>query len=190
MQHLRNVHDAEPGKLPYALCQAKGTEVAQRLGYARGQALYPIFERLGGTYLRVESVFGRAGDVYLVTADGRLTAEHEPVPGFSWHMADLNEILAEGIGHLMLHFPLVQARLGKDAAMAVAHRAETEAQQAARREAMQFGFGVLIPDHEALQAYRDGMSDADAAAHFGVSERLAARRRRALASLLTKAHAA
>lgn len=180
MINPRNIQDVIPSGFSISRCQAFGRSVADQIGYKPGSPMLKVLEGFGGEYRNVASVFGRDGDVYLIQSGGGLIAEHEAWPTLEWHSPMLNEILAEGLGHKFLHYPLVVQKHGENAGMGVPRHSKTEADRTARQEAIHFMIGFLAPNAGIVDACRAGLDDEAIGQRFGVTQRLAGARRKAL----------
>lgn len=185
MDSLRNVHDAVPLEVDFACASRLGMRVAAELAHGRGDPVLPVFERLGGSYIHVPSVFGRKGDSVLVKPGPELYAEDAHAPALD--VEPLNEVLAEAIGHLVLHYPAARARYGDDVVMGVPRFSQTEPQGLARGEAIAFMIGFLMPQAETVAAFDQGLNDDAVASRFGVTRRLVQARRHALKRYLAAA---
>ena len=180
MLNPRNIQDVIPCGFGIARCQAFGRSIAEQIGYKTGSPVLKVLEGFKGEYRNVSSVFGLEGDVYLVQPGSILVAEHEAWPTLEWHAPMLNEILAEGLGHKFLHYPLVVREHGESAGMGVPRHAKTETAIQARQEAIHFMIGFLIPDTKVIEACVQGLDDEAIAARHGVTRRLVQARRKAL----------
>lgn len=178
MNSLRNVQDATPLGVNFACASRLGMRIAADLVHGRGDPVLPVFERLGGGYIQVPSTFGRKGDSVLVKPGPELYAEDAHVPALD--VEPLNEVLAEAIGHLILHYPAARARHGDDVVMGVPRFSQTELQGLARGEATAFMIGFLMPQTEVVDAFDEGLDDDAVARRFGVTARLVQARRHAL----------
>ncbi len=96
MNSLRNVQDATPLGVDFAFASRLGMRMADELAHVRGRPVLPVFEKFGGGYIEVPSVFGRTGDCVLVKPGPGLYAEHAHSPALD--VAALNEVLAEAVG--------------------------------------------------------------------------------------------
>lgn len=181
MKNLRNLHDPIPADWSYRRCHDWGVAVAERLGHVRGANVVPIFEKLGGIFDPVWETFGLYDDVYVYRPDKSWTATHSNRLSFEWYHGHRNEILVEGIAHLVLHFALVKERYGDTASMAISRYELNEAERKARQEATLVMIGFLIPDEAVKPMFIAGSDDATIAKAFGVSTKLVAARRRAVA---------
>ncbi len=177
MINPRNIQDVVPcgGAIPNAF--RFGESLARQLGHEHGKPVWPIFQRLRGEHVHVASTFGRGGDKYLVRPGGIIVAESEWMPEHEWHEPMLNEFLAEAIGHLFMHYPLVAKAHGENAGMAVRRYGETPHEDAAATEAVQFKIGFLIPGSRVRDACAEGLDEEAIAKRFGVTHRLAKARR-------------
>jgi hypothetical protein len=180
MKNLRNLHDPVPSQMGYRRCHDMGSRVAAGLGYVRATSLDGLFQKLGGSYDFVHETFGLDDDVYVYRADKTWTVTHCHRIKLEWYVGHHNEILAEGIGHLMLHYPMVKKDYGDTAAMAISRVGLNDQEQRARREAIHFMIGFLIPDDAARAMFLTGADDTAVAKAFGVTTNLAGARRRAL----------
>ena len=180
MINPRNIQDVIPCGLGINRCQAYGRSIADQIGYKTGSPVLKVLEGFKGQYRNVASTFGLDGDVYLIEPGGVLVAEHEAWATLDWHAPVLNEILAEGLGHKFLHYPLVVEKHGETAGMGVRRHSKTGADKTARQEAIHFMIGFLAPNAGIIEACNAGLDDAAIGERFGVTQRLAAARRKAL----------
>ncbi|MDE4914505.1 hypothetical protein PQI07_27965 [Methylobacterium sp. 092160098-2] len=185
MNSLRNVQDATPLGVDFAFASRLGMRMADELAHVRGRPVLPVFEKFGGGYIEVPSVFGRTGDCVLVKPGPGLYAEHAHSPALD--VAALNEVLAEAVGHLFLHYPAARSRYGDVVAMGVPRFSRTECQGVARGEATAFMIGFLMPQAETVAAFDQGLDDDAVASRFGVTRRLVQARRHALKRYLAAA---
>jgi hypothetical protein len=178
MDSLRNVQDAAPAGYDFARASRLAMRVASGIGHRLGEPVLPLFERFGGGHLYVTSTFGRQGDCVLVKPGPQLFAETSHWP--ETDVADLNEALAEAIGHLFLHYPVARAVHGDDVVLGIPRFSRTREQGEVRGEATAFMIGFLMPQPATVAAFDAGLDDHSIAARFGVTLRLVQARGHAL----------
>ncbi len=180
MKHLRNLHDPIPTKMGYTQCRDWGATVAKRLGHKPGTSLEPMFERLEGKLERVYETFGRYDDIYVFDAKRAWTLTHLTMITLDIYQGSYNQVIAEGFGHLFLHYVMVKSAHGEDAAMAVSRYNSDEQEQRAKREAHTFMMGFLIHDDVVAPMFLEGMTDKEVASALGVTIDLVEKRRKAV----------
>ena len=185
MNSLRNVQDAIPAGYDFAGASRLAMRVATETGHRLGEPVLPVFERFGGEHLYVTSTFGRRGDSVLVKPGPQLFVETAHWPAID--VAPLNEALAEGLGHLFLHYPGARKRHGETVAMGIPRISRTTEQGQVRGEAAAFMIGFLMPQSKVVAAFDEGLDDEAVARRFGVTLRLAQARRHALKRYLAAA---
>lgn len=175
MYLLRNVQDAIPARMPRARIAEFADGVRERLGVRPGAGVREAFERLGGTYRAVDT-FGRHTDSVVIRAQDAFAYEDRHEVGH----AALG--MAECLGYLFLHYPLVVRRHGPGAVMAV--RRYPDGDDAARREAMAeaitFAVHLALPAAGFRDAFAEDPSPRSLARAFHVDVGTAALRARAL----------
>ncbi len=99
------------------------------------------------------------------------------MPEHEWHEPMLNEFLAEAIGHLFMHYPLVAKAHGENAGMAVRRYGETPHEDAAVTESGAIQDRFLIPGSRVRNACAEVSTRRPSPSDYGVTHRLAKARR-------------
>jgi hypothetical protein len=175
MYLLRNVQDAIPARMPRGRIAEFADGVRERLGVRPGAGVHEAFRRLGGTYTTVDT-FGRYTDGIVIRARDDFACEDR-------HEVEHAALgLAECLGTLFLHYPLVVRRHGPDAILAV--RRYPEGDDADRREAMAeaitFAVHFSLPAAAFREAFAKDPSPRALASAFHVDIGSAVRRMKSL----------
>ncbi len=151
-----------------ATVEAFAAKFAQSVGYAPGDELDPIVERLGGTI--VYKGFADLGDSADASVRVWETGKFEIVLPDYTSLARDRFSIAHEIGHYVLHYPLVKEP------MVAARYGSTPVEW----EANWFAAGFLMPEKAFRKHHAAGKSVAEMARFFKVSNAAVMARARAL----------
>ncbi len=174
MYLLRNVHDPVPSRMGLAQVAGLAKRVREGLGVVPGAGVAKAFGRLGGTYEQVVSTFGRRTDRIVIRGASDFTYEDEDYP------EEAAFGLAECLGVLFLHHPLVVRAYGEDAVTAVPRFTPAGDGEAVTREAIWFAVHFAMPADAVRAAHAADPDPRALGRAFHVRPQTAARRARSL----------
>jgi hypothetical protein len=172
-----DVRSPSPAHLTKAQVHGFAERAAAALAYGFGDPLEPLVARLGG-HIRARGHADETTDSIRVEPDGSFAIV---VSSISSAERDRFTIAHE-LGHLFLHFPLIEKNHPGAAMVATRWVGETDPEQRrAEWEANWFAAGFLMPGAAFIDAFEKRQRNLRAVAgYFGVSSHAAERRAKAL----------
>ncbi len=173
----RNVQDPVPAGLSRTTVRGFADKVRTNLDLEPGAGMARAFARLGGRYEQLHTLYG-------FVSDGTDRAVIRALDDFTCHDPQYPEYaaleMAECLGTLFLHHPLVLRRFGPDAVTAVPRITPEGPAMDAMRERLWFACHLAMPEDAFRAAYAADPDPRALAKAFAVAPATASRRAKAL----------